>query len=51
MADLEQVDARHDAARDERPFDRSLGIAGQDRAEATMAQQEHNGTVVDVALG
>ena len=50
MPDLQQVDRLEPAAH-ERRLDRRLSIAGEQGREAAAAQQQHDGSVVDVALG
>jgi hypothetical protein len=50
VADLQHVDRTDEAARDERRFDRCLGVAGEQGREAPMPNDEHDRPVVDVAL-
>ena len=51
VSHLQQVDARQDAASEEGRLDRSLGVAGEQRCEPAVAQDQHDRSVVDVALG
>jgi hypothetical protein len=51
MADLQHVDGRHELPAQQRCLDRSLGVPGEQRAEGAVAQDEHDGAVVDVAVG
>jgi len=50
MADLEKIDRRQQVARDQGCLHRCLRIPGQQGREAAMAQQEHDRSVVDVAI-
>lgn len=50
MANLEQVDIRHQAAPQQQRLDRRLGVAGQQGSEAAVAEEQHHRAVVDVAL-
>lgn len=51
MTNLEHVDVGHQPAVEQRRLDRRLGIAGEQHAEARVAQDRHDRAVVDVALG
>lgn len=50
VADLQDVDHRDEAARDEERLDRGFGVAGEEGAEATVAQGRNHRAVVDVTL-
>jgi len=50
VADLQEVDRRQRAPREEGRLDGSLGVAGEKRGEPAVTQEEDEGAVVDVAL-
>jgi len=50
MADLQHVNRSERAASDERGLHRRLCVAGQQRAEAAVADDQHDGAVVDVVF-
>jgi hypothetical protein len=51
MPDLQHIHARQGSAEDEDPLDWRLGVSGQQRGEATVADEQDDRPVVDVALG
>ena len=51
VADLEDIDRSDQATRDECGLDRRLGVTGQQCREAAHLEQQHDRSVVDVALG
>jgi hypothetical protein len=51
MADFQHIDRLEQAARHQRGLDRRLGVAGQQGREAAELEPDHDGAVVDVALG
>lgn len=51
VADLEDVDRRQESARQEDGLDRCLGIAGKKRRESAHPKQQHDRSVVDIAIG
>ena len=50
MAHLQHLDRRHEAAAEKDLLDRRLGVAGEQRLELAVSQEEHDRAVVDVAL-
>jgi hypothetical protein len=50
MSDLEDIDDGKDAALDQRRLDRGLGVPGEERREAFVAEHHHDRSVVDVAF-
>jgi hypothetical protein len=51
VPDLEQVDPRQQPARRQRRLHRCLGIAGEERGKAAVAEHEDDRAIVDVTLG
>ena len=50
MPDLEDIDRRERVPSEERRLDRRLGIAGEERREATVFEEDDDRPVVDVAI-
>jgi hypothetical protein len=50
MPDFQQVGWLQAPAADERLLDGRLGVAGEERAESAVADEQHHGSVVDIAL-
>jgi hypothetical protein len=51
VTDLEHVDRRNQAALEEQPLDGRLGVPGQQRGEAAVAQERDDRAIVDIAFG
>lgn len=51
MADLQEIYRRQQVAGHQEGLDRRLGIPAEQRREAAMAEQEHDRSVIDVAIG